>query len=124
MREPDMFHPMMDYLKDEGYVILKVNRGNRPGPDIVAEKSGRKLIIQMKGDSASIKTDWDTGLGQLLDIMDDDKSDYALVVSESYERLARMLPKYVKDKLKIIIYIVRDNGRISRESQCARAKHI
>ena len=116
MREPDMFQPMIDHLRNEGYAILEVNRGRHSGPDIVAEKSGRKLIIQMKGDSASIKTDWDTGLGQLLDILDDEKADYAMAVSESYERFVRKFPKYVKDKLKLTIYIVHDNGRISYES--------
>jgi len=116
MREPDMFQPMIDYLRNKGYVILEANRGRQPGPDIVAEKANRKLIVQMKGDSADIKTDWDTGLGQLLDIMDDERSDYAMAVSESYERLARSLPKYVKDKLQLIIYIVHDNGTISSEA--------
>jgi hypothetical protein len=43
----------------------------------------------MKGDSSAIKTDWDTGLGQLLDMMNDDKADYAMAVSENYGRLAR-----------------------------------
>jgi len=45
MRESDMFKPMIDYLQNEGYSILEVHKGKQRGPDIVAEKSGRKLII-------------------------------------------------------------------------------
>lgn len=66
-----MFDFMTNFLRKKGYIILQENRGHQPGPDILAEKNNKKLMIQMKGNSAAIKTDWDTGLGQLLDIMDD-----------------------------------------------------
>jgi len=112
MREPEMFEPMARFLKDGGYDILQVNKGNQPGPDIVAEKAGRKLVIQMKGDSAAIKTDWDTGLGQLLDIMNDEEADYAMAVSESYKRLVKIFPSYVKNTLKLTFFIVNDDGSI------------
>jgi len=112
MREPEMFEPMINYLKKEGYAILQVNRGNRPGPDILAKKAGRQLVIQMKGDSAAIKTDWDTGLGQLLDTMDDPGADYGMAVSESYKRLARRLSPYVRNRLRLIFFVVKDGGEV------------
>lgn len=104
MREPEMFEPMIGYLKKQGYAILQVNRGRQQGPDIIAKKAGRKLVIQMKGDSAAIKTDWDTGLGQLLDIMDDREADYAIAVSERYERLVRSFPSYAKNRLQLVFF--------------------
>jgi len=110
MREPEMFEPMVGYLKGQGYVILQVNRGKQPGPDVLAEKSGKKLVVQMKGDSAAIKTDWDTGLGQLLDLMNDGQADYAMAVSERYERLVKGFPFYAKNKLQLIFFMIKDNG--------------
>lgn len=112
MREPEMFEPMIGYLQRHGYAILQVNRGRRSGPDVLAEKAGRKLVIQMKGDSAAIKTDWDTGLGQLLDMMDDAEADYAIAVSDRYERLVSNFPSYAKNKLQIAFFIVKDDGRV------------
>lgn len=43
MREPEMFEPMIRYLRKQGYAILEVNRGKQQGPDILAEKAGRKI---------------------------------------------------------------------------------
>jgi len=112
MRELEMFETMTGYLRREGYTVVQVNRGKKLGPDIVAERAGRKLVIQMKGDSVAIKTDWDKGLGQLLDMMNDDKADYAMAVSEKYGRLARKFPKYAKEKLQLTFFIVRDDGKV------------
>jgi len=113
MREHEMFESMITYLKERGYNILQVHKERtHHGPDILVERGGRKLMIQIKGDSVAIKTDWDTGLGQLLDIMDDEKADYAMAVSKSYERLVKGFPSYAKDKLKLIFFIVNDNGSV------------
>lgn len=114
MREPDMFEPMICYLKKSGYTILQVNRGVQRGPDILAEKNKRKFVIQMKGDSAAIKTDWDTGLGQLLDMMDYEDADYAIAVSESYGRLVESFPSYPKNRLRLTFFIVKDYGVVER----------
>lgn len=76
------------------------------------KRLAEKLVIQMKGDSAAIKTDWDTGLGQLLDMMDDKEADYAIAVSEKYERLVKSFPFYPKDKLQLVFFIVNENGMI------------
>ncbi len=112
MREPEMFEPMVKYLREQEYAILQVNKGKRTGPDIIAERAGRKLVIQMKGDSAAITTDWYTGLGQLLNNMDDKDADYAMAVSESYKRLVEAFPSYVKNKLKLTFFIVNDDGSV------------
>jgi len=112
MQEPEMFEPLISYLKKQGYIILQVNRGKQPGPDIIAEKDGRKLIIEMKGDSAAIKTDWDTGLGQLLNSMKNEKADYAMAVSEKYEKLVRNFPSYPKKKLKLTFFMIKEDGRV------------
>jgi len=107
-----MFEPMLRFLRSQGYRILQINRGNKPGPDILAEKSGKKLIVQMKGDSMAIKTDWDTGLGQLLEMMENDKSEYVMVVSKRYERLVKTFPIYPKERLCIRFLIVGEDGTV------------
>ncbi|MFQ5836517.1 MAG: hypothetical protein ACE5HG_01560 [Candidatus Bathyarchaeia archaeon] len=50
----------------------------------------------MKGDSAAIKTDWDTGLGRLLDTMNDDKADYAMAVREKLWKIGKKISKICK----------------------------
>lgn len=52
MREPEMFEPMKKLLQSKGYKIISMKRGREPGPDITAESKGRRLIMEMKGDSA------------------------------------------------------------------------
>jgi len=114
MREPEMFNPIIRYLEQQNYRILQVNKGNKPGPDILAEKVGRKLLIQMKGDSEAIKTDWDTALGQLLDMMTDENVDYAVAVSESYEKHVKNLPAYARNRLQLIFFVVKNDGTVRR----------
>ena len=109
-----MFPIIVNYLRNEGYSILRTNPGSQRGPDIIAEKSHRVIVIQMKGDSAALKTDWDTGLGQLLEIMNDDSADYAMVISKRYENYAKKFPKYVKNKLQLTFLLIEDDGRVTR----------
>ncbi len=65
MREPAMFEPMIKLLKEKGYRIISENRGRQRGPDIIAEKHGHKLLMEMKGDSAALGVDLGTGIFQL-----------------------------------------------------------
>ena len=112
LREPEMFRPMIEYLHNQGYEVVMQRRDNEVGADIVARKAERNLNIEMKGDSAAIKTDWDTGLGQLLDGMNDPEAHYAIAVSEAYERLARALPALAREKLGLRIFIISERGMV------------
>ncbi len=44
-----MFEPMKRLLESKGYRILSQKRGKERGPDITAERQGRRLIMEMKG---------------------------------------------------------------------------
>ena len=112
MRETDMFEPMISYLEERGYRVFSVNRGKAKGPDIEALKKGKKLVIEMKGDTSAVKVDWDTGLGQLLQAMDDSGKDYAIAVSQRYERLVRIFPSFPRDRLALRFFIVKESGEV------------
>lgn len=83
-----------------------MKRGREPGPDIIAECEGRRLIMEMKGDSAALDVDFGTGVFQLMRSMRDSQDeDYALGISEDYVRLARRA-EYALKRLGIKIFVV------------------
>lgn len=101
-----MFEPMKKLLESQGYKILRVKRGREPGPDIVAEYQGRRLVMEMKGDSAALDVDFGTGIFQLFrSIRASQDEDYALGISDAYVRLARQA-EYPLKKLGIKIFVV------------------
>ena len=88
MREHEMFEPMKDLLESKGYTVLHQNRGRQRGADIIAERDGCRLVMEMKGDSAAVGVDLGTAIFQLMRHMKADSDDeYALGVSEAYRRL-------------------------------------
>jgi len=110
MREPEMFEPMRKFLESIGYRIVQVKRGKEPGPDIVAECQGRRLVMEMKGDSAALDVDFGTGIFQLFRSMQRGRDeDYALGISQSYVRLARQA-EYPLRKLGVKIFVVDDES--------------
>jgi hypothetical protein len=114
MREPDMFEPMLSYLQQDGYTVSSINKGQQRGPDIIAEKGGDKLVIELKGDTKALKTDWCTGLGQLLSNMKEPRITYAMAVSQRYKKLVDSFPSYPKDNLGLLFFVVDDSGKVNR----------
>lgn len=100
-----MFEPMIKYLKDNGYKIIEQHRGRERGPDILADKNGRKLLIQMKGDTLALDVDFGTCIGQLFRYMKNEDSDYGTAFTSSYLRLIKEA-QYPLRKLGIKIFIV------------------
>jgi len=110
MREPEMFEPMKKLLASKGYKILAVRKGREPGADIVAEREGRKLVMEMKGDSAALDVDLGSGIFQLLRHMHTGADEeYALGLSEAYTRLVRQVENPLK-KLGIRVFMVGGNS--------------
>jgi len=106
MREPEMFEPMKKLLQSKGYKIISMKRGRERGPDIIAESKGRRLIMEMKGDSVALDVDFGTGIFQLLRHMrEETDEDYALGISENYVRLARQA-EYPLKRLGIKVFVV------------------
>ncbi len=110
MREPEMFEPMKKLLESKDYKILSMRKGREPGADIIAERQGRKLIIEMKGDSAALEVDLGTGIFQLLRHMRaGSDEEYALGISAAYTRLVRQIEHPLK-RLGIRVFVVNGNS--------------
>ena len=110
MKEPEMFEPMKEFLMSKGYKILSMRKGREPGADIVGERQGRKLIMEMKGDSAALEVDLGTGIFQLLRHMRaGSDEEYALGISEAYTGLVRQI-EYPLKKLGIRVFVVNGNS--------------
>jgi hypothetical protein len=106
MREPDMFQPMIGLLESMGYRIVSTKKGRELGADIVAEREGHRLVMEMKGDSAALDVDLGTGIFQLLRHMQPDCDDeYALGLSGAYARLIGLV-EYPLKKLGAKVFIV------------------
>ena len=109
LKEEEMFSKMIKFLSNKGYEIVETNPGRQRGPDIVAEKSGREMIIEMKGDTAELDIDLGTGIWQLLRYMKNDSKDFALALTPSYVRYVKAV-EYPLRKLNIKIFIVSKRG--------------
>jgi Holliday junction resolvase len=71
MREPEVETRVRHYLTESGYQVTP--RQERTGPDIIAEKDGRKLVVEVKADRpghqsspGTINVDVMTLLGQIV----------------------------------------------------------
>ena len=109
MREPDMFEPMKMLLESKGYKVIDTREGRKSGADVIAEYRGRKLIMEMKGDSAAPEVDLGTGIFQLLRHMHEGyNEEYALGISSAYTRMVKQI-EYPLKKLGIRVFIIDNN---------------
>lgn len=83
--------------------------------DVVATRSGHRLVAEAKGATTSPNLDIDTAYGQLLRRMDDDDdaTRYALVVPERHVAGALRVPAPVRRSLRIDVYGVDDSGTVT-----------
>jgi hypothetical protein len=109
LKEEEMLPIFIDFLKSTGYKIIETHPGRQRGPDVVAEKSGRRLIIEVKGDTAAVEVDLGTAIWQLMRYMTDVSKDFGLALTESYLKYARAV-KYPLKKLGIQVFIVSNGG--------------
>lgn len=101
---------MIDYLEKNGYQILEQHRGHEKGTDIIAEKNGSRLFLELKGDSAAFDVDFGTVIYQIMKKMNPTSNDeFALGLSENYRKYASRC-KFPLQKLKIKIFIVNERG--------------
>lgn len=104
-----MFPKIVDFLRSRGYEIIETHPGRHRGPDIVAEKSGRRFIIEVKGDTAALAVDLGTGIWQLMRYIKDASKDFGLALTESYVRYIRTV-EYPLQRLGVQVLIVSDEG--------------
>lgn len=109
MKEEEMFPIIVDFLKGKGYEIIETHPGRQRGPDILAEKFGRRIIIEVKGDTAVLDVDLGTAIWQLMRYITDASKDFGLALTESYLRYVKVV-EYPLRRLGIQVFIVSTEG--------------
>lgn len=104
-----MFPILIDFLRENGYTVTETHPGQQRGPDIVAAKSGRELIIEMKGDTAALGVDLGTAIWQLLRYMKNGSKDFGLALTLSYLRYVEAV-EYPLRKLGVQVFLVLKKG--------------
>src|SRR2546428_9521633 len=114
MREPEVEARVRRYLAEEGYTA--VDRTERTGADIVAEKQGQKLAVEVKGDRpghrsspGTVNVDVMTLLGQVVIRKAQGLAEeYAIAIRPVHRHLVdRALP--VLRELRVAVLLVEDN---------------
>jgi Holliday junction resolvase-like predicted endonuclease len=110
MKEEFLFNPMVNYLEKNGYQIIEQHRGHEKGTDIIAEKNGTTLFLELKGDSAAYDVDFGTMIYQIMKKMNAASNDeFALGVSENYRKHA-IRCRFPLQKLKIKVFVINENN--------------
>ncbi|MDF2944393.1 MAG: hypothetical protein K0S01_3251 [Herbinix sp.] len=83
--------------------------------DLIAEKEGERWIIEAKGLTSAIGTDFNTCLGQLVKSMKDDNTIYAIAVpnQEKYKRQCGLISDYFRKLVGLHILLVAENEDIN-----------
>lgn len=100
---------------EEYFNYLGYSRLEEGYPDLIClcEKSGTKWIIEAKGETTSIGLDFRTGLGQLVQRMDEE-ANYAIAVPEipQFVKQCSAIPERIRTCLNIHIIFVDARGNI------------
>jgi len=119
MREPEVEVQVRRYLANEGYVVLPY--ADRVGPDIIATKDGKKLLVEVKGDRpghrsspATVNVDVLTLLGQIVlrkgQLLADE---YAIAIRPTHRRLIdKAAPVLLDLSVKVLLVSDTDVRRI------------
>jgi hypothetical protein len=100
------------WLEAEGWTV----RREVEFVDVAAFRGNERLYAEAKGRTAAIGTDVDTLYGQLLRRMPDDDiaARYAVVVPTVALKAALRVPAWVRDRLRLDVYEVTDEGQVVR----------
>lgn len=82
--------------------------------DLIAVKGSDRWIIEAKGVSEAIGTDFNTCLGQLVKSMTSNESKYAIAIPKhaKYKRQCLLLSSYFRELVQLHIIVVSDNGEV------------
>ncbi|NLX83217.1 MAG: hypothetical protein GXZ04_05310 [Clostridiales bacterium] len=99
------------YFTSEGYTLISGSHA-----DLVCEHAQTKdrWVIEAKGKTTSIGLDFRTGLGQLLQRMDQEEVNYAVAVPDisAFVKQVNQLPPWVRKALNLHIIYVNEEGNI------------
>ncbi len=100
---------MIAYLTKSDYTILEQHRGHEHGTDIVAEKNGNKLYLELKGESKAYDVDFGTLVYQIMKKINAVSNDeYAIGISKDYEKYVIQC-NFLLQRLKIKVFVITDS---------------
>jgi Holliday junction resolvase-like predicted endonuclease len=113
MREPEVEERVRHYLENSGYMTSP--RSEKTGPDIIATKNGRKLLVEVKGDRPGHQSspgtknvDVMTLLGQIIHRKGQRLADdYAIAIRPVHLRLVKEAAPALKE-MAIKVFLVND----------------
>lgn len=99
-----------DYLQTDGWVVEREVKF----VDVLAKKGGVTLYAEAKGRTEAIGLDVDTLYGQLLRRVPEDGSSPVLgvVVPEKAVTAALRVPQWIRDRLRVHVWAVSDEGQV------------
>jgi hypothetical protein len=82
--------------------------------DLIASKGSDKWIVEAKGVSEAIGTDFNTCLGQLVKSMTSNEYKYAIAIPKhiKYKRQCSLLSSYFRELVQLHILVIDDNGKV------------
>ncbi len=115
MREPEVEALVRAEMQRRGYSVT--DRVTRTGPDIIAVKDGKSLIVEIKGDRpghessrGTINVDVMTLLGQMLLRKGQGVADeYAIAIRPVHHRLVTQALPALRE-MQVRVFLVRDDG--------------
>lgn len=97
------------YFTEQGFVI-----GKKGYADLVVERDDERWVIEAKGETQAVGLDFRTGLGQLLQAMDEEDARYALAVPDTsaFRRQMEATPRRVRTLLGLHFLVVGEDGSV------------
>lgn len=116
LSEDEVKEKLKEHLEKEGWKT-KVADGKKHGIDIEAIKGNQRWVIEVKGNGSlkPMRTNYFLAvLGEILQRMDDENTKYSIAFPNlrEYKDLWGKLPQLAKDRTKIDMILVDENGEI------------
>lgn len=112
--EERVIHAFCAYLTQQGWTITR----EVEFVDVLAEKDGHRIFAEAKGRTSSPGLDVDTMFGQLLRRMGPERpgpeTRFAAVVPTGAAGKVERVPAWVREELRIDLYVVDDDGSVSQ----------
>lgn len=98
------------YFNDLGYELK-----TKEQVDLIAEKASERWIVEAKGLTSAVGTDFNTCLGQLVKSMKDENTIYAIAVPnhEKYKQQCGLISDYFRQLVRLHIILVDENGNVT-----------
>lgn len=113
MREAEVQAAFVVHLMERGW---DVTTDNADYVDVLAQRGAERIVAEVKGHTTSPGLDVDTLYGQLLRRMAgrQEATRYAVAVPASLATAALRVPEPVRDLLDIDVWLVADDGGVTR----------